>query len=207
MTKRSQRLGIWVIAVVMGVGSVGVFFVAILANQNNARDQQTYQAALAQYQAAVTKQTDELSAQYYPVLSQYAGEVKSFDAGSVTSLSSTDLRIGDGGTIGDSTSYGAYYIGFKPDGTVFDQSIANGKLKAPLPVQNNSGLIEGWTKGVVGMKLGGVRELTIPSDQAYGSTGSGETIPPNTPLKFIVLAIPTPAQVPVPSGLGTGVAS
>jgi hypothetical protein len=48
------------------------------------------------------------------------------------------------------------------------------------------------------MKIGGVREITLPSDKAYGEQGSGDSIPPNTPLKFIVMAIPLPEQIPQP---------
>ena len=51
------------------------------------------------------------------------------------------------------------------------------------------------------MKVGGVRELTIPSDLAYGETGSGDSIPANTPLKFVIMTIPTPTAIeqPMPS--------
>ena len=48
------------------------------------------------------------------------------------------------------------------------------------------------------MKIGGVRELTIPSSQAYGETGSGDKIPANTPLKFVVMAIPPVEEIPTP---------
>jgi FKBP-type peptidyl-prolyl cis-trans isomerase len=198
-TKKGQRIGIWIILIVLAIGSVGIYFVSVLANGNNAKDSATLQKAEADYTAAIQKQADQLSTKYYPVLSQYASEVGSFDQASVTSLQSTDLLAGDGATIADSTSYGAYYIGWNPSGKIFDQSIAAGKLKAPLSVQKNAGLISGWTKGVVGMKLGGVRELTIPADQAYGSQSPSADIPANSPLKFIVLAIPTPPAIPVPT--------
>ena len=45
------------------------------------------------------------------------------------------------------------------------------------------------------MRLGGVRELTIPSDKAYGEKGQGNDIPANTPLKFIVMAVPKPVTI------------
>lgn len=49
------------------------------------------------------------------------------------------------------------------------------------------------------MKVGGIRELTIPADKAYGETGSGGTIAPNTPLKFVIMIIPTPETIPQPA--------
>ncbi len=54
------------------------------------------------------------------------------------------------------------------------------------------------SKGVVGMKIGGVREITIPAAQAYGEAGSGEDIPANTPLKFILMIIPSPEKIAEP---------
>ena len=202
-TTRSQRLGIWIIAIVLTVGTIGSFFVVILANNNSQQDQAQQnqlsaadQKAISDYQSKVNAQADQLSAQYYPVLSQFTGEVGKFNADDVKSLTTKDLKEGDGATIDSSTQYSAYYIGWNPDGKIFDQSIDNGKLKAPIA---GSGLIQGWTEGVVGMKLGGVRELTIPADKAYGDQGSGDLIPPHTPIKFIVLAIPNPTPIPTPT--------
>lgn len=194
-TSRSQRIGIWIIAVVLAIGTIGSFFVVILANDNQSKDQASAQKLYAEYQAKVQAQTDELSKKYYGTLSEFASRVASYNADEVTSLTTVDLKEGDGETIGDNTTYSAYYIGWNPEGKIFDQSIDGTKLKAPLP---GSGLIKGWTEGVKGMKLGGVRELTIPADLAYGDTGSGDLIPPHTPIKFIVLAIPTPETIPLP---------
>lgn len=208
-TSKSQRIGIWIIAVVLAVGTIGSFFVIILANNNTKIDQQQaqskqdkYNKIVAEYQAKVDAQTTQLSAQYYPVLSAYTGEVGKFNADDVKSLGIKDLKVGDGEEIKKGTKYSAYYIGWNPDGKIFDQSIDGSKLKAPLDA--SQGLITGWNEGVIGMKLGGVRELTIPADKAYGDKGSGDLIPPHTPIKFVVLAIPTPTTVPVPdlSSLG-----
>lgn len=69
-----------------------------------------------------------------------------------------------------------YYIGWNPDGIkIFDQSIDGETLKSPLSLDGVgvSDVIVGW-KGLLGMKVGGVRELTIPSDMAYGATARSE---------------------------------
>ncbi len=202
-TTKSQRIGIWIIAVVLTIGTIGSFFVIILANSNSKIDQaaastqqEQYNKLVADYQAKVSAQATELSAKYFPEFSTYASQVGSFNAADVKSLGKQDLKIGDGAEIKSDTAYSAYYIGWNPDGKVFDQSIDGTKLKAPIP---GSGLIKGWTDGVIGMKIGGVRVLTIPADQAYGDKGSGDLIPPHTPIKFVVMAIPTPPTIPVPN--------
>lgn len=187
-TKRSQRIGIWIIAIVMFIGTVGSFAAMILSNQNTANEQATEQQQLDAQQ----QQTDALSAQYYSTFAPYQSSPAAFDATKVGSVvSTTDLKVGTGTTITASTKYQAYYIGWTPDGKMFDSSFDTGnKLKAPIDTSTVS-LITGWNQGVVGMKVGGIRQITIPSALAYGSTGSGSAIPPNTPIRFIVMIIAT----------------
>lgn len=200
-TSKGQRIGIWIIAAFMLVGTLGGFIGLMLPTSSdpnqiaNEQKQAEFQKALAEYQAKVDEQNAELSKKYYPVLSQYTGEVGKFNADEVKTLSTNDLKQGDGEEIKDGTKYSAYYIGWNPEGKIFDQSIDNGKLKSPIP---GEGLIKGWMEGVKGMKINGVRVLTIPADQAYGDKGAGDLIPPHTPIKFVVLAVPTPPAVPVP---------
>jgi len=75
-----------------------------------------------------------------------------------------------------------HYHGTLTDGTVFDSSVDRGEtIKFPL-----NGVIKGWQEGLALMKEGGKATLVIPSDQAYGDAGSGETIPPGATLKFEV---------------------
>jgi FKBP-type peptidyl-prolyl cis-trans isomerase len=193
-TSKSHRIGIWIIAAVMVVGTLGGFAAMVLQPSNTAMDEKRRNELMAEYQSQVNAQTTELSDKYYPEFSQFASTPAAFDASEVTELKTNDLKIGDGTEITDGTAYAAYYIGWNPSGKIFDQSIENGKLKAPI---NGTGLITGWEEGVKGMKLGGIRELTIPAAKAYGETGSGENIPPNTPIKFIVMAIEQPKEIPV----------
>jgi peptidylprolyl isomerase len=169
--------------------------VIVLANNNQASDQKV----VTDYQNKVAAQATELSNKYYTEFNTYSGRPAAFNAADVTSLTTQDLKVGDGAAIGKDSTFSAYYIGWTPDGKVFDSSISSGTLKAPIAVSPGS-VIPGWTNGVVGMKVGGVRELAIPADQAYGASGSG-AIPANTPLKFIVMIIPTPETIPVPQAV------
>ncbi len=197
---KAQRIGIWIIAAFMAVGTIGSFAIIVLANSNEQKDQARLQELSKQYQDDKKNQADELSAKYYSTLDQYRGRVAAFDAASVTELKTEDLAEGTGDSISETSNFTAYYIGWNPDGKIFDSSFEGETLKAPFDVAPGD-VIEGWTKGAAGVKVGGVRELTLPSDLAYGATGQGESIPPNTPLKFIVLIIPTPEEVPVPQEL------
>ncbi len=203
-TKKSQRIGIWIIVFLMGGGTIGSFAAIVLANKNSAADQAKlndltaeYKKAQDAYQVKVDAQAKELSAKYFDTFNQYASSPAAFDKSAVKELQKTDLVVGDGADITAESTFTAYYIGWNPDGKVFDGSISDGALKAPFEVAPGT-VIKGWSDGVIGMKVGGVRELTIPSDLAYGETGSGELIPANTPLKFILMIIPTPEKIAKP---------
>jgi len=204
-TPKSQRIGIWIIAIVMVVGTLGSFAVMVLANKNNVTDQARIQALSSQYQkdyAAYQKKVDaqasELSDKYYPDFREYKTKPAKFDRGDVKSLKKTDLKTGDGAKLTQKSTFTAYYIGWTPDGKTFDSSFDGNKLKAPLNV-SPGGVITGWTEGIDGMKVGGIRELTIPADKAYGEQGSGDKIPANTPLKFVIMVIPAPKTIKEPT--------
>lgn len=197
-TPKSQRIGIWIIAIVLTVGTLGSFLVMGLSVNNQANDTDRYQTAYSEYQSNLTAQAKELSDKYYAEFSKYSTLPAVFDAASVKELAKTDLKIGDGEEITANSAYSAYYIGWNPKGVIFDQSIENGALKTPLA---GGSMITGWNEGIIGMKFGGIRELTIPSDMAYGSTGSGDNIPANTPIKFVVMIIPKVDEVSIPADL------
>lgn len=69
-------------------------------------------------------------------------------------------------------------------GVIFDQSYNSGDNGFVFTV--GQGVIEGWSQGVVGMKVGEVRRLKIPSSLGYGEAGNTDVIPPNADLMFDV---------------------
>jgi peptidylprolyl isomerase len=81
-----------------------------------------------------------------------------------------------------------HYVGMNfSNGQEFDASWDTG---SPFPVQLGAGMvIEGWEKGLIGIKKGGRRELTIPPELGYGAQGSPPDIPPNETLVFVIDAI------------------
>lgn len=194
MTPTAQRIGIIVITLVLIAGTLGSFAMMVLAGENQAKDQEKLQNEYQEMLEKQQKETVELSAKYYDDFKQYESRPAAFDAATVgDSVTFVDLKQGDGETITEGfNNYRAYYIGWNPTGKVFDSSINGDALKAPLDLSQMT-LIKGWYDGVEGMKIGGVREITIPSSLGYGETGSGEDIPPNTPIKFVIMAIP-PAE-------------
>ncbi len=94
-----------------------------------------------------------------------------------------DVKLGEG-DIGVTPSDEAvwHYTGWRPDGFVFDSSVRKGE---PFPT-NLLNVVQGWTRGLPGMKVGGIRRLYVPSPLAYGKKGAGREIPPNTDLIFEV---------------------
>lgn len=203
-TSRGQRIGIWIITIFMMLGVVVSFAAMIVGTQNSVEDSKIAQEKYAEYQVAyeeykkkIEAQNGELSSKYYDVLKSYSAQPASFDAGSVTSLSTKDLVVGSGDEITKDSDYTVYYIGWTPDGKVFDQSIDVEKGALKSPIDSSVQTIPGWSEGIMGMKIGGVREISIPADKAYGKTGNGD-IKPDTPLKFIVLVVKRPEKIEQP---------
>lgn len=94
-----------------------------------------------------------------------------------------ELRIGNGQkATGPGQFVTVHYAGRLEDGTEFDSSHRRGEPFAfPLGVDY---VIRGWDEGVVGMRVGGKRRLTVPPRLAYGEKGAGGVIPPNATLVF-----------------------
>jgi FKBP-type peptidyl-prolyl cis-trans isomerase len=100
-------------------------------------------------------------------------------------LTTKDLVVGTGQTAQSGQTITVNYVGvLYKGGKEFDSSW---KTNKPFSTALSSGsVIPGWVQGIVGMKVGGRRELIIPPSLGYGKTGSPPTIPPNATLVFVV---------------------
>jgi len=99
----------------------------------------------------------------------------------VTKLQTTDIKVGTGQTVQSGDTITADYTGaVAATGVIFQSSSS--------PVSFSlSQVIEGWTLGIPGMKVGGTRQLLIPASEAYGANPpSGSGIPANAALVFNV---------------------
>lgn len=99
-------------------------------------------------------------------------------------LKYVDQVVGTGEVAVAGKTANVHYTGWLENGKKFDSSVDRGQ---PFSFPLGAGrVIKGWDEGVQGMKVGGKRKLTIPSDLGYGSRGAGGVIPPNATLVFDV---------------------
>lgn len=96
----------------------------------------------------------------------------------------TDLSVGDGPEAVSGTTVSVHYVGVAHStGEEFDASYNRG---APLQFRLGAGqVITGWDQGIMGMKVGGRRQLVIPPHLAYGDRGAGGVIKPGETLVFV----------------------
>lgn len=101
----------------------------------------------------------------------------------IDNLKIEDIKVGEGKEVKSGDTVVINYIGTLTDGKKFDSSYDHGQ---PFETQIGVGhVIKGWDLGVVGMKVGGKRRLTIPPDLGYGQQAVGP-IPANSTLIFEV---------------------
>jgi FKBP-type peptidyl-prolyl cis-trans isomerase len=99
-------------------------------------------------------------------------------------LKYVDQAVGTGDVAVAGKTVSVHYTGWLENGKKFDSSVDRGQ---PFSFPLGAGrVIKGWDEGVQGMKIGGKRKLTVPSDLGYGSRGAGGVIPPNATLIFDV---------------------
>lgn len=202
-TTWKQRILIIFVAIML-VGITFATYVGLVVNEtitkskdnekstDTSKTEELYQKYVAK-SAELDTAAKSIAPQYYDNLLSYKSAVKGYNEESANSsgLQTEDLKVGDGTEVTDSwNDYYAYYIGYCPDESIFDSSFDSYESPSTLkaPISGTQSLISGWTQGVIGMKVGGVRQLTIPGPLAYGESREicGGT---NKPLRFIIMAI------------------
>lgn len=195
--KRWQRVVILCIALLLLFSTMAMYMMIVVVGNSSADSTESQvakiQSQLSVKQAALETAAQGWSDQYFDEFVQYKSEIRAYNATTANEEDVTvrDLKEGDGTELGEGdTNYLAYYIGFCADESIFDSSFNSTEEPTSLsaPISAKIGLIEGWNQGVIGMKLNGVREITIPGELAYGESQEicGGT---NSPLKFIVLPL------------------
>lgn len=99
-----------------------------------------------------------------------------------TKLKIEDLKIGQGKEVKGGDVITVHYLGKLTNDQKFDSSYDRNQ---PFETQIGVGqVIQGWDEGLLGLKVGGKRKLTIPPELGYGEQGAGAAIPPNSTLIF-----------------------
>lgn len=203
-TSTKQRIIIGFIAFLLLFSTIAIYMLIVLNGSSKASSStdelSSLETQLSEKRAKLTEMSNALSAKYYDTFSKYRENVKSYNATTVDNagLVTKDIAEGTGDQITEDSDYYAYYIGWCADESIFDSSFDSSTsptaLKEPIEyTHGTSGFIAGWTEGVVGMKIGGVREIDIPGELAYGDSYEicgGK----NSPLKFILMTIDSPSD-------------
>ena len=198
-TSPKQRVAIILIAVIM-LGSIIASYAAIIMNGGGKASssstegiseekvleyEQAYNAKLSEFKEATKSDFNKFVA--------YKSEVKAYNETSANQngVETRDLLKGSGSKIEEGDNdYLAYYIGWCADESVFDSSFDDPTNPTAFEkiLDASVGMIEGWNAGVIGMRRGGIREITMPGELAYGDSMEicGGY---NKPLKFLVMAV------------------
>lgn len=199
-TSVGQRVAIGIIAFFM-LGSIIASYAAILVSNNSSSSsddvQQLSDERMAYYQSNYAEKLAAFKAASqadFEKFSPYLSEVKAYNetAANESGVQSRDVVAGTGRALEEMDSnYLAYYLGWCADESIFDSSFdsATNPTAFAKALDISVGMIEGWYTGVQGMKIGGIREITIPGELAYGNQTEicGGY---NKPLRFLIMAVP-----------------
>ncbi|MBR2831122.1 FKBP-type peptidyl-prolyl cis-trans isomerase [Candidatus Saccharibacteria bacterium] len=201
-TSVGQRIAIIVIAVIM-LGSIIAGYAAIVINGNKNSSANTdtgtteiSEERMKQYEDAYNEKLATFKTATAGEFAKFSSQLSVMTAYNETAANSggvqtVDLIAGDGRELAEGdNNYLAFYAGWCADESVFDSSLDSTEKPTAFSkaLDASLGLIEGWNAGMVGMKLGGVREITVPGELAYGDKMEicGGY---NKPLKFLVMAV------------------
>lgn len=136
----------------------------------------------AQPEKAQPEKAKEPAVKEKPKYEGFDGKTYEVQKSSEIKIVVEDLVLGDGAeATAESVITINYHGTLAKDGKVFDST--KGKEPATFPLQR---LIPGWQAGIPGMKIGGLRRLTIPYQFAYGEQGAGDVIPAKADLVFLI---------------------
>ncbi len=167
-----EVIGIFLSVIVMALALSTIRFKSDVFALNNLVDSETQGAVVA-----VSHEGDDIAGERTKAL------LEASDSKGLVRLVIDDVRIGKGDVVENGDTLTVNYIGKTQDGVKFDSSYERG---APyIFTIGEKKVIEGWEKGLIGMKVGGQRILVIPSNMAYGNRQVG-SIAPNSALVFEV---------------------
>ena len=133
---------------------------------------------LGQYDSALQIRVRDVHWQIQAVPTEFLHAMTTTTA----SISIQDLVVGEGQqATGPGQFVTVHYTGWLENGSEFDSSRRREPFGFPLGVGY---VIPGWDQGLIGMRIGGKRRLTIPPELGYGASGMGRWIPPNAVLVF-----------------------
>lgn len=197
-TSPKQRIVIILIAIIM-LGSMIASYAAIVLNgggSGSTSDSAISEEQIAEYEQAYTEKMAEFAERTqsdYDKFMEYKSEIKAYNETSANEngVQKKELKVGSGDEVKtDGSNYLAYYVGWCADETVFDSSFDNDEDPTGFAkiLDPEVGMIEGWYQGVEGMKIGGIRRITVPGELAYGDSMEicGGM---NKPLRFLVMAV------------------
>lgn len=183
-TTRTQRIAIWVIAIMMLGGTLVGLIIYVIASVNPSISSNQILYDKAVEQAEKDYMEEMMKTANYQVF--YDGVINEpFESEGVTELVVETLREGDGEIVAETDVIMANYTGWDSTGSIFDttkKSVDEELAPISFGLQN---VIKGWTEGLAGQKVGGVYMLTIPGEMAYGNEDTGSGYPVG-PLKFVV---------------------
>lgn len=143
------------------------------------------------YQAVTTKNNNQTSnsatTSQTPQTTLQGTQMKDFTpVSSVPALKTTDIKAGTGAVVKAGDKITVDYTGaIASTGIIFQSSLDSKQSVAVTLESGPQGVIEGWVKGIPGMKVGGTRQLLIPASEAYGANPPSG-IPANAALVFDV---------------------
>ena len=171
--------------------SIVLFFSTILIVSAIFNGNSSQSTAIAAPNPAVQSQQAKISTEVQPTATLAANTLQEISQMSSektittpSGLQYVDVVVGKGDSPVPGNTVVVHYTGKLTNGNVFDSSVERGK---PFAFKIGVGqVIKGWDEGVMTMKVGGKRTLTIPPDLAYGKSGAGGVIPPDSTLIFDV---------------------